>query len=392
VIQDFDGGGGGAGGIIDNEGVGHDTAHWVHGAIWQKYAGMGGPDSFLHRPLDDEGPAASPYGTVGRANHFEGGSIQHSGLGTFFTKGSIHTRYSELGESGSPLGFPTTDEMDAPNSSYGSGGWYQHYEGGGIYASREYGTFEVYGSIGQLYRGMGEITGVAGFPKTGEVDAGTSPQGTSGRYNAFERGGIHYTARYGAFYTSGKIEQAYGDNGGSTGRYGFPTSPMYAWAGGTRQDFEGGYIAVDVAGSLHVETQPSGVPVTVDGYGTKTSPADWDLPPGDYRVSFGSGGGDWVAPTAQTAHVEAGQTETVSGAFSPSAPSCLPGDVNGDGTVDLGDAILALRGAVLKVNLPGECAVSGGDVNCNGGLDIGDAILILRNAVLKVSLDTCSQP
>jgi hypothetical protein len=89
---------------------------------------------------------------------------------------------------------------------------------------------------------------------------------------------------------------------------------------------------------------------------------------------------------------EMGQAEevtpaSVSGRLEVSG--CASGDVNGNGTVDIGDAILALRMAVLNVNAANPCGKSSADVNCNGGVDIGDAILILRNAVLKTPFPAC---
>lgn len=127
VIQDFRGGGGGDGAIIDNEGTSHTTAFWIHGAIWAKYAAMGGPDSLLHSPLSDELEAGrSPWGTTGRWNQFEGGTIHHSGHGTFITYGDIQNRYSAAGGSSGAYGFPMNDP-------YGwAGGTRQDFEGGFI--------------------------------------------------------------------------------------------------------------------------------------------------------------------------------------------------------------------------------------------------------------------
>lgn len=63
-----------------------------------------------------------------------------------------------------------------------------------------------------------------------------------------------------------------------------------------------------------------------------------------------------------------------------------PGDINGDGYVDAGDAILCLRHAVGLIELTTQ-QKSAGDVNRDGFVDAGDAVRILRyNAKLIDSL------
>src|SRR5262249_43531566 len=66
-----------------------------------------------------------------------------------------------------------------------------------------------------------------------------------------------------------------------------------------------------------------------------------------------------------------------------------PGDVNGNGTVDLGDAIGALRIAVLGVPRANACAQAAADVNWDGAIDLQDAILLLQRVALNKPLPTC---
>ena len=61
-------------------------------------------------------------------------------------------------------------------------------------------------------------------------------------------------------------------------------------------------------------------------------------------------------------------------------PAVRYGDLNGDGTVDVGDAILVLRSIVEKVVLSDQQLLSA-DVNLDRAVDVGDAILILRHIV-----------
>jgi hypothetical protein len=68
----------------------------------------------------------------------------------------------------------------------------------------------------------------------------------------------------------------------------------------------------------------------------------------------------------------------------------LRGDLNGDGAVGIGDAILALRMAVLLNEPSNECQRAAADVNCDNVIDIGDAVLILRNVVFHEEFPACS--
>lgn len=58
----------------------------------------------------------------------------------------------------------------------------------------------------------------------------------------------------------------------------------------------------------------------------------------------------------------------------------IPGDVNGDGTVDVADALLCLRCAMGLVTLD-ENALAAADVNGDGNVDAADALMILRRAM-----------
>lgn len=129
VIQDYRGGTAGDGALIDNEGTSHGTAWWLHGEIWKRYAGMGGPSSALGKPLSDEQTAAtSPrFGTTGVLTRFERGSIYHSGrYGAFAVWGRISGTYEQNGGTGGRYGFPRS-------SLYMRSIWLcQDFEGGTI--------------------------------------------------------------------------------------------------------------------------------------------------------------------------------------------------------------------------------------------------------------------
>ncbi|MFG3816745.1 S8 family serine peptidase [Limnothrix redekei] len=72
--------------------------------------------------------------------------------------------------------------------------------------------------------------------------AGTSPQGTTGAWQTYQNGSIHWTEKYGAVALWLGLNDVYGQNGGSSGWLGFPTRREYEWEFGKRTDFEGGFI------------------------------------------------------------------------------------------------------------------------------------------------------
>jgi uncharacterized protein with LGFP repeats len=87
-------------------------AHEVHGAIRDKWASMGWERSFLGYPVTDE--TVTPDG-VGRFNHFQGGSTFWTpATGAHELHGAIREKWASLGWERSYLGYPTSDEMDAP--------------------------------------------------------------------------------------------------------------------------------------------------------------------------------------------------------------------------------------------------------------------------------------
>jgi hypothetical protein len=65
---------------------------------------------------------------------------------------------------------------------------------------------------------------------------------------------------------------------------------------------------------------------------------------------------------------------------SSSAPAVLMGNVNGDGKIDITDAILVLRHILGLTTLTGNNLIAA-NVNQDGQVDVADAILILRYIV-----------
>ncbi|MET9734774.1 hypothetical protein ABZZ79_30290 [Streptomyces sp. NPDC006458] len=99
-------------------------AHEIHGDIRVKYAQLGGSSSFLGYPATDE--LTCPDG-VGRFNHFEGGSIYWTPqTGAHEVHGAIRDRWAGMGWENSFLRYPRSDEQ-------GNGGSrVSHFQGGNI--------------------------------------------------------------------------------------------------------------------------------------------------------------------------------------------------------------------------------------------------------------------
>jgi hypothetical protein len=111
-----------------------------------------------------------------------------------------------------------------------------------------------------------------GLPTSGYYTATTSPQGTTGIYQTYANGTIHWTPKYGAvalWYDLQREYQQYSSPNGSGGWLGFPTKREYAWNGGMRTDFEGGYIFWDgqrAKAYRHSESPQPKNSVTINGY------------------------------------------------------------------------------------------------------------------------------
>jgi hypothetical protein len=120
-------------------------------------------------------------------------------------------------------------------------------------------AFWIHGAIWARYSSsqMGGPKSVVGEP-TGDEQSVTSSRGTKGAYQAFTRGWLYFNgAKNQTYYVVNAIAQKYQSAGLHTSQLGFPTSDEYAWNGGSRSDFEGGYIYWTASGgAVIVLNQP----------------------------------------------------------------------------------------------------------------------------------------
>lgn len=95
--------------------------------IDDKYAKIGGANGFLGAAITPETP--TPDG-LGRFRHYQNGSIYwHPNTGAYEVHGDIRQRWSSMGWERSSLGYPVSDEQNAPDGGrisyfqYGSIRW-----------------------------------------------------------------------------------------------------------------------------------------------------------------------------------------------------------------------------------------------------------------------------
>jgi parallel beta-helix repeat protein len=203
LVQDFPGASGYAGGIIMYNPY-NNYAYYIHGAIWERYYGLGGPRAKIDIKFE-LGPPTSDI------------------------KPYIHTEPAEV-------------------SSHGTQFRYQHFEGGALNHNVDTGdVFEIHGAIFAKWGALGYASDELGLVASDEREAAFSPIGTEGRVSDFEGGHIHWHRTGGhsgeSYETHGAIDAVYCAEGGSGGDLGFPVSDEYMNPSGYPQsDFEGGYI------------------------------------------------------------------------------------------------------------------------------------------------------
>lgn len=99
----------------------------------------------------------------------------------YVVQGAIRAKWLSLGAHKGFLGLPVTDELPTPDGR----GRFNHFEGGSIYWTPEWGAFEVHGLIRQRWADLGWEQGFLGFPVTDELPLAGSG---GGRYSLFEHG------------------------------------------------------------------------------------------------------------------------------------------------------------------------------------------------------------
>jgi hypothetical protein len=184
----------------------------VRGAIREKYGALGWERGFLRYPTTDE---LSASGHTGYFSQFQGGAIYwSSATGAHEIHGAILDKWAALGSERSILGYPLTDETATPDGV----GRYNHFQGGSIYWTPPTGAHEIHGYIREKWAKLGWEQSSLGYPTSDEA---STPDGV-GRYNLFEKGGIHWTPATGAHAVRGAIWDKWARLGWERSSLGYP--------------------------------------------------------------------------------------------------------------------------------------------------------------------------
>ena len=139
--------------------------HVMYGAIHVKWEQLGEVSSVLGYPI--AGEVATADGT-GRSRRFQYGTVYwHPSTGAYEVHGAIRDRYDGLGRTAGLLGYPVSDETETPDGA----GRYNHFQHGSIYWHPNTGAYEVHGAIRSLWSGLAWEQGPLGYPITDELPA-----------------------------------------------------------------------------------------------------------------------------------------------------------------------------------------------------------------------------
>jgi hypothetical protein len=157
----------------------------VIGAIADKWGSLGGPTGTIGQAVTDEMGSANG----GRYNLFQRGAIYWTAAtGAHMVRGAIRDTWGRVGAEWGVLGYPKTDEIQTG----GRPGAVNLFQGGSVYWSSTTGGHAMYGAILQAWGSQGYEAGRLGFPRTDEFDA------PDGRKQEFQGGNIVWTPQRGA--------------------------------------------------------------------------------------------------------------------------------------------------------------------------------------------------
>lgn len=193
-------------------------AHFVRGAIGEKYADLGAENSALGYPITDEICGIRDGGCFQRFQKADAHIYWTAATGAHFVRGRIFAKYSDMGWETSNIGYPISDEICGMRD----GGCFQRFAGesGHIYWTAATDAHFVRGAIFGRYSELGWETGAFRYPITDEI-CGIRDGGCFQRFQG-ESGHIYWSPRSGAWGVQGAIFGHYQLNGWETGRFGYP--------------------------------------------------------------------------------------------------------------------------------------------------------------------------
>lgn len=205
-------------------------AHALWGRINARYAGIGGPGSWLGFPTSSE--ITTPDGS-GRFVTFEHGSIYWTAeTGAWEIPKDMLDAWGANGYETGALKYPTGAPEDV------AGGMVQKFQGGLLTRNKDNQHHIVHGAIGAKYQEMGAAASKAGMPTSDEIAV------NGGFFQKFEHGHIYWSPASGAHYIEfGGVFDEWGKRGWEQGEFGWPTNDFTELpVGGVSQDFQHGTI------------------------------------------------------------------------------------------------------------------------------------------------------
>ncbi|OBB68741.1 LGFP repeat-containing protein [Mycolicibacterium monacense] len=209
-------------------------AHWMQGAVLEKYESLGGPaDSDLGFPTIDEGPGR--VGPDSRNATFSAADkpviFWTPATGARVVRGAINAAWDRLGGSAGVLGVPAEDEVYRGDVAS------QKFTGGQLSWNRKDKTFttvppELADQLKDLQVPEDATSAIAAARRAaggalGPLGAKDGPQyeiGEDGVGQNYTGGKIFYTPQTGANVVTGQVLEKYESVGGPEGDLGFPTS------------------------------------------------------------------------------------------------------------------------------------------------------------------------
>jgi hypothetical protein len=211
-------------------------------ALQARYRAMGSQGSVLGASASTEYDAAH-----GRVQRFVHGRMYHStAAGTHYLLGLLATHYVQTGETGGPLGLPTSDTRENEDGK-GTHNFFQH---GAIYYHYATGVHAVRDPIYTAWWKAGGMTGRLGYPA---ADTGREDDGVGWRQQ-FALGGMASAATTSPVFYA--LEPSWGvwrGLSGPAGPLGHLTSGPVANADGlgSHNDCEHGTVTTSTASGTH---------------------------------------------------------------------------------------------------------------------------------------------
>lgn len=166
-------------------------------SIEKKYEQLGGSSGFLGNAIGPQKMGAKG----GLFQSYTGGYIfWHPSIGAHEIHGAILEKYMELQRETGFLGYPTSDELKAPDGR----GRYSMFEGGVILWTTSTGAHEIHGEILKKYKEEKAYLSPLGYPTSDEIPI----PDTNGKMSVFENGIIEWLSGKTVTRMPGKVDFA----------------------------------------------------------------------------------------------------------------------------------------------------------------------------------------